>query len=317
MTPRRALLVAIAALLLAAAAAPAPALARTQSGGFVIERINDDEYPFVDVTVTVPEDLQDFSLSTDAFTITEDGQPRQPSLGADASARLTPPRVVLAIDVSGSMDPAIADARAAADAFVASLPEGSQVAVVTFGDDVDVVLDSTDDLGAVRAAIADIAVADVRAETALYDGVARAADLLPGRSNGPMSIIVLSDGEDTVSAADPDDAVATVADSDATLWAVQLEGSQRNPAARQALASDDGQVVTAANAGQLQGIYDDLASEISRRYLLRYESRADGPTEITVAVAWGTVSASQTREVDVAGRPAASREPPPVARPEV
>lgn len=311
MTARATLLL---ALVLAASLVVSPAMA--QGEGLTIERINDDDYPFVDVTVTVPPGLSDFSLSTDAFTITEDDQPRPPSLGNDPdAARLTPPQVVLAVDVSGSMRPAIDRARQAADAFVASLPDGSEVAIVTFGDDVDVPLNVTTDITAVRSAIETIAV-DPNADTALYDGVSRAADLLPARGNAPTSIILLSDGTDSGGGVSQQDAVRTLQQRDATLWAVGLEGNEPDPAALDALAGNGGRVVEAANANALEDIYSGFASELSRRYLLRYESRATGTTEIGVSVDWNNISARQVIETDIEGQAQADTQDPPVADPD-
>jgi tight adherence protein B len=308
----RAARIVVLVLLVSATLTPAHA----QSERLTIERINADDYPFIDVTVTVPSSLTDFSLSTDAFSITENGEPRAPSLGNDPDApRLTPPRVVLAIDVSGSMDPAIAQARDAADAFVGSLPDGSEVAIVTFGDRVEVPLDFTANVEAVRSAIAGIDV-ERDAETALNDGVLRAAELLPARGDAPASIIVLSDGKDTESAASQRDAINAVAERDTTLWAVALEGNERDPAALEALAGDGGRVVPADNATQLESIYAGFASELSRRYLLRYESRASGATEIGVFVEWNNVSSQQVTTFEIEGQPRADAAEAPVADPE-
>ena len=310
---KRATLVAVLALVVTSGLTPALA----QSESLTIERINDDDYPFIDVTVTVPPGLTDFSLSTDAFTITENGETRQPSLGNDPDApRLTPPQVVLAVDVSGSMQPAIDLARQAADAFVASLPDGSEVAVVTFGNRVDVPLGFTADIAAVRSVIAAIDITDPNAETALYEGVNRAAELLPARGNAPTSIILLSDGKNTVEGVSQRAAVRTLEQRDATLWAVGLEGSESDPAALNALAGNGGRVVEATNANELENIYAGFASELSRRYLLRYESRATGATDIGVSVDWNNISAQQIETVEITGQPRESRVEAPIADPE-
>lgn len=306
-------------LALAVTATFTPALAQGEGeGGLTIERINDDDYPFIDVTVTVPPGLTDFSLSTDAFRITENGELRPPSLGNDPNApRLTPPQVVLAVDVSGSMKPAIARAREAADAFVASLPADSEVAIVTFGNRVDVPLNFVTDIAAVRSAIGAIDIEDPQAETALYQGVNRAAELLPAGGNAPTSIILLSDGEDTVGGVSEQDAIRTLEQRDATLWAVGLEGSQSDPAALDALAGNGGRVVEVDNADELESIYAGFASELSRQYLLRYESRATGPTDIGVSVDWSNVSAQAVESVDIDGQPREDRAEAPVADPEI
>ncbi|HSK90954.1 MAG TPA: vWA domain-containing protein, partial [Euzebyales bacterium] len=150
-----------------------------QERSLAINDINDDDYPFVKVTVTVPETFGDVRLPKEAFAVSENGETRpRPTQGNAPAEDRVAPRAVLAIDVSGSMRTTIDRARAAAETFVTSLPRGSEVAVVTFGDEVDVPLDFTDDLTMVQQVIQAVDV-DPAAETALYDGVRRAAELLP------------------------------------------------------------------------------------------------------------------------------------------
>jgi tight adherence protein B len=297
-----------------------PGAAGAQSNDLTIDSVNDDAYPNVDVVVTVPATLEDFRLPKEAFSVTENGEPRpQPRLGnAPDEGPSQPPRAVLAIDVSGSMRQAIGRALDAADSFVRSLPPESEVAIVTFGQQVDVVLDFTSDVEAARVAIQGITV-DPKAETALYDGVRRATELLPPGADATASIVLLSDGEDTVSEIEqPGDAVRLLRQRDAVLWAVELAGSQRDPAALAALAGDTGRVLAAEDADDLDGIYRDLASDLKRRYLLRFESAASGETEIGVSVEHVTVIANSTVTVDLAGAPARETGgPAPAAPPDV
>lgn len=292
--------------------------AAAQEDGLRIDDVNDDDYPYVEVTVTVPAQLEDFRLPKEAFAVTEDGQDRpRPTLGnTPDDEEPVPPRAVLVIDVSGSMRADITDARDAAERFVQSLPRDSEVAILTFGDDVDVVLDFTADVEQMRTTIQDIAV-DEQASTALYDGVIRAADLLPTRADTPTSIIVLSDGGDRASTATRAEAVRRLRQRDATVWAVGLETGESDPETLDALAGDSGDVLT-ADATDLDGIYQNLASDLSRRYLLRYESTASGRTDIGVAVNHATVRSNDTTIIDIDGTPApADDRANPVAPPQV
>jgi tight adherence protein B len=309
---------AFAVLLTVACLVSSPALA--QSDQLTIDGVNDDDYPTVEVTVTVPEALEDARIFKEAFAITENGEPRRrPILGnRPEEPESAPPRAVLAMDISGSMVQAIGRARAAADAFVQSLPTGSEVAVVTFGQDANVTQPFTDNLDAVRSSIQGVDVTNPDAQTALYDGVVRAADLLPSGDDAPASIILLSDGGDTVSTIEQDEAAAHLRERNATLWAVELQGSEPDPAALRALAGDTGDVLTAENADELTEIYVGLASDLSRRHVLRYESEASGETQIGVSVHVLEVSTSSSTTVEIDGTPAqAVNEAPPQAPPEV
>lgn len=293
---------ALALLFAATLAVSGPAAA--QSDGLQIEQVSDEDYPTMELTVTVPTQLADVALPPDAFAISENGEPRgRPSLGrSTAVAEPAAPRTVLAIDTSGSMRGApIQRALAAAADFVRSLRPGSEVAVVAFGDRPSVITDFSSDVGALLDSIASIEV-DPTAETALRDGVRRANRLLArGPDDVPRSIVVLSDGEDTVSTSSLEDTVADLERTGATTWAVALEGTASDPEALEALAGSPERVLSAANADELQAIYVALASDVSRQYLLRYDSESTGETTITVDVDYGPVTASNAIETVIDG----------------
>jgi tight adherence protein B len=319
MSHRRSLLVTLACLV-PSLALLLPGVAGAQNDGLTIDGVNDDDDPEIEVVVTVPAALEDFRLPKEAFAITENGEPRpQPRLGnAPDTGPSEPPRVVLAIDVSGSMSEPIGSARAAAESFVRSLPPRSEVAVVTFGQTVDVALDFTPDVERARTAIRGITVADRQAETALYDGVIRAAELLPPGADATSSIVLLSDGKDTISDITKDEAVRRLRRREAVLWAVDLVGSERDPEALRALAGDTGEVLPAEDAGELDGIYRGLASDLKRRYLLRFESEASGSTDIGVSVDHAGHRAHASTTVEITGTPAGAADAPaPVAPPTV
>jgi tight adherence protein B len=114
--------------------------------------------------------------------------------------------VILAIDTSGSMRPAIEAAKAAANEFVASMPADVGIGVETFGDVVTVLTPPTTD----RALITDQINAIVAGgNTALYDVVVAASQHFTPTVENKV-LVVLSDGKDEGSAATLDQAVAAV-----------------------------------------------------------------------------------------------------------
>ncbi len=282
--------------------------ATAQSSALQITDVEDDEYPTVTLSVTVPPELANVALPASAFSVTEDGQPRRrPSMGRSQSTEETAaPRIVLAIDTSGSMANSIDRARSAATDFVRSLRSGSEVAVVAFGDRPSVVTDFTSDVATVLNRIASITV-DPSAETALYDGVLRANRLASrGRATAPTSIIVLADGENSAGTSSPEPVLAELADSGVPVWAVALRTGASDPAALAALAGDERRVLSAGDVSDLRGIYLGLASDLSRQYVLRYDSQAEGETTIGLELDYAAVSASTTARVpiDATARPA-------------
>lgn len=126
--------------------------------------------------------------------------------------------LVLVLDVSGSMaadddQPSrIAVAKAIAERFIAKLPNGYRISLVTFSDSPSVVAPPTHNVALVQAALA-------RAQagpqgTALADAVARAvrvAESVQGSVHGkrpPGTIVLLSDGGQTAGRVSPQQAAA-------------------------------------------------------------------------------------------------------------
>lgn len=291
-----------------------PGKAFAQADQMQIDAVEDEDYPTIELTVTVPEQLAGAALPPDAFEISENGQSRgRPSLGrAPGTSQPAAPRIVLAIDTSGSMDgDPITLAKAAARDFVQDLRQGSEVAVVTFDASPGVALDFTTDVADALAAIDSIDIEDPNAGTALYDGVERATRVLSGtRQAAPESIVVLSDGGDRDSQLSQRQAVRAVSRSGAALWAVALESGDANADALAALAGDRDRVLAARDATELGGIYSSLAADLSRQYLLRYESEVTGATDITVTVDYGQVNATGTLAQTIEGTPQQDAAPP-------
>jgi tight adherence protein B len=130
-----------------------------------------------------------------------------PLIGSvDAQAAVDKLEVILAIDTSGSMRPAIDAAKAAANEFVASMPAEVRIGVETFDDTVNVLTPPTTDRALLSWVINGIELGD---DTALYDIVVTASQhFSPSVEN--KVLVLLSDGKDDGSTATLDQAVAAV-----------------------------------------------------------------------------------------------------------
>lgn len=126
--------------------------------------------------------------------------------GAQAQGSSNGLEVILAIDTSGSMRPAIDGAKAAANEFIAAMPADVPIGVETFDDAVTVLTAPTTDRGLLSELIDSITTGG---NTALYDVVVTASQhFTPGVEN--KVLVLLSDGKDDGSLATLDDAVAAV-----------------------------------------------------------------------------------------------------------
>lgn len=187
----------------------------------------------------------------------------EPVLDSSDEPRQT---AVLAVDVSGSLQQeGLEEVRDAVDVFLAAVPPEVEVGLVTFEAPPVVRVRPTTDRQAVRAALADLRLADA---TGLFDAVVAATALLPGE--GSERVLLLTDGEDEGaedgspgSNASLDDAVTALQASGAELTAIGFrEGAPREDL--QALATAGrGQLVDAAEGDDLDAAFDIAATSFA------------------------------------------------------
>ena len=239
------------------------------------------EFPVVRLAVAVSGDSARTALSADEITVTENGEARDVQVRGLSDETID---VVLAIDVSGSMagEP-IARAKAAALEFVDELPSSARAAVVAFGNSAQLRSGFTTDRSATRQAIEGLADGG---ETALYDGVALAMQQVAASDAARSSVVVLSDGGDTVSSSSLEQAVAALQSTETDFFAVSLESGEANEAALDQMAeAADGRVVAASDPAALSAAYIDLGQRIANQYEIAFESATADPTaafEVTV-----------------------------------
>ena len=128
------------------------------------------------------------------------------SVGAPARAQEPTDslEVILAIDTSASMRPAIEAAKIAAIEFVAAMPLDVRIGLETFADQVTVLARPTTDRALLAEQIGSIV---VDGDTALYDVVVGVAGHFSTAVENKV-LVVLSDGKDEGSSATLDDAIA-------------------------------------------------------------------------------------------------------------
>ncbi len=207
-----------------------------------------------------------------------------------------PVGVVLVIDASGSMAGApLEAAKTAAKSFVAQKRTEDSIALVTFADEVIVQTGFTrnaEDLANRIDAIQAVG------ETAFNDGVIKGLELFAAQSANDLlpNLIVLTDGEDTVSVSSLDDAVAAVATSDVRVFGVALESPDFNPAPVEDIsAAGNGLFLSTPDPGQLSSLYGEISREINNILVARFISPISTPGDVEFAVSYpGGLSSSQT-----------------------
>lgn len=273
------------------AASVTGASARPAGAGLAITAADASAHPEVSVTVTAPRDVLPPRVGPRTFRVSEGGRPVAGATVEPVATDLLD--IVLLIDTSGSMADAMPAAVRAATGFLDALPRDVDVEVVSFGDAVRVVSPFGSDRAAAVTALRGLR---PRGETALYDAAVAASRSFPQRraEGTNRTLVVLSDGGDTVSTASLREAAGAVRRAGANVFAVELVSAESDRAALARLAGANGRVVPAADTAALERVYARLASQLTRQYRLTWTTAATGPTRVRVGVRGTQALAART-----------------------
>jgi VWFA-related protein len=242
-------------------------------------------------------------LETEDFTVTEDSQTVE--ISSLALAEEEPISVVLLLDNSRLMrgDP-IDSAKQAAISFVASLSSTDQVAVMTFNDDVETVIDFTTDHQDVQEEIEEIeALSGTGA--CQYDAIYQAVQMTAALTSGQRTIIVLTNGEDEnvnggiCSSMTVDDVIngASEGSTRVPIYTVGL-GSQVDEKELERISNlTGGRYHYAENSDELEILFLRISNQFDAQYMLGYTSFArSGNHTLVVKVDTSKAQDQDTRD---------------------
>jgi Ca-activated chloride channel family protein len=240
---------------------------RTKTVGYV-ERVDVD---VVQVTVTVADGHGKFirNIPKAAFHLFEDGQKQSVT---HFTSEDVPLELVVAIDMSGSMTPAMPKLKKAVKQFLGDVPAQDQVTLLGFNDSIfPLARKATDPAERIKAV-------DRLApwgSTALYDVLLRGSEML-GRQTGRKALIVFTDGEDQGSHATINDVERRLQSSDVTLYMIgQGRGVTMEPLKKimeRLSVPTGGRALFTDSVDELHTAFADLLDELSNQYLLGYQS---------------------------------------------
>ena len=208
-------------------------------------------------------------LKKQDFEIVEDGINQ--SIASIASEE-SPLDLVLAIDVSGSMEHSLDQVKAAVKQLLSKLRPGDAATLVGFNDTMFLAAEREKDQQARERAV-DLLTA--WGGTALYDATVRAIDLV-SREWGRKGIVIFSDGDDRNSLTPRETATARVQASDAMLYTIGFGGGATVPGLRSRLENyakaTGGRAFFPQRPQDLDGVFDLIVAELANQYVLSYSS---------------------------------------------
>jgi tight adherence protein B len=286
-------------LVLAAAALVALTVPAAAGAGVRLNGVDFGAYPAVRATVvtSVP--------STAPPRLLENGRP---VVGLQAVNLGRSKNVVLALDTSRSMaGKPLAEAAAAATAFVATKPSSDRIALVTFGQRASLQgpfsTSTIDSDNALRT----LAVG-ANSGTALWDAVDLSARLLASQPGGRV-VVLLTDGNDVGSRASESDALLSLHKAGVVVYPIAF-GSHADSSGLERLASSTGgSFHTASTSATLSGIYSSIGRELRRTWRVRYLTTARPGDKLELKASAGKLGSDKT-SVSVPGSGSATSDKP-------
>jgi VWFA-related protein len=160
-------------------------------------------------------------LVAEDFIVYEDGEPQQ-ICHFERSEDL-PVSVGVLLDTSGSMEAKIATATQAVERFLRQIHPDDEIFLVTFDDRPRLIQDFTDDRGRLASALRGVRVGG---GTSLYDAVAMGVDHIRFGKHDKKALLLISDGEDTASAASFARAQRYVRESEMLVYSLGIASGQ-------------------------------------------------------------------------------------------
>ena len=248
---------------------------------FAIAAQGDDDVVTVDSSIVVVNaTITDASgnhvsgIKQNQFSLFENGAEQEISFFA---AEETPFAAVILIDTSGSMEQRVSLARSAAIKFLDGLRDVDSSEIYRFDSKVVLVqkFSNSRDVGDKFF--------DLKADgmTALNDAVYQAAKDLSDRPEKRRAIIVLSDGEDTISRRSADKALKAALAVNASIYTIDMAGIETNGRQRaqnqgvlRNFAEKTGGTFIATPGGvAMRETFRKIVEELGRQYTLAYQPK--------------------------------------------
>ena len=241
-------------------------LAPAAQGAVAVKGVSTSSYPDIRVSVVTSR------AGSAVPRLTENGRRVQIN---DAQNLGRAKSVVVAIDHSQSMKgKPLANAVAAARAFIAGKPLADRVAVSTFATEQLFLTGFSTDGSDADGALRSIQV-DPEQGTTLYDGLIAAATQLDEEPLPARVIIVVTDGNETRSDASLNQAIAAVRGVGASVYVVAIESPKFNPDPLKQLAAQTGGAYRGtSSSATLSQQYAAIAAELRRTWWLTYATSA-------------------------------------------
>lgn len=188
------------------------------------------------------------------------------------SAEETPFAAVILLDTSGSMEQRVSMARAAAIRFLDGLRESDSVAIYRFDSKIELVQPFSNSRDISESAF------DLKAYgmTRMNDAIYQAAVELSKRDEKRRAIIVLSDGQDTMSGRSADRALKAAMSADIAIYTIDMspvgdaKRTQNQGALKSLAEKSGGTFVSTPGGAAMRDAFEKIVEELGVQYTLGF-----------------------------------------------
>jgi VWFA-related protein len=176
----------------------------------------------VNIVATVTDEAGHYvaDLSADDLIVEEDGKPQ--TIAHFSQSNDVPVSMGIVLDTSGSMERKIGTATNAVERFIRSVHQDDDIFLLAFSNRPELLQDFTDDRDRLARALRRVT---VRGGTALYDAMDLSLRKIKHGIHDKKAILVLTDGEDTISESTFEDAQSAIRESELLVYALGISPS--------------------------------------------------------------------------------------------
>jgi len=264
--------------------------AQQQPAAVRVDQVASGHCPSLKVFLTVmdAQGLPVTGLESNAFKASVDGSAVGKVKAVPFGESQEGMAVVLVLDTSYSMsgDP-IAAQNSAASAFIGSLGDAEKVAIVTFGNTVNLVFGITSKSDEIKQKVEALAADENPVASKLYDGILKAIETVRSASDLPArrAVVVISDGKDLKSDVEIEDCIREANKINLPIYTIGYSKLNRKDRdkylskLRRLSKLTRGMYQNAPDASSIASLYSSLGAQLKNIYVLSLapaDLKADG-----------------------------------------
>lgn len=229
----------------------------------------DSSIVLLNASIKNPEGRHVAGLRKEQFKVFEDGVEQSIEY---FSAEETPFAAAILLDTSGSMEERVSMARAAAIRFLDGLRTDDNVAIYRFDSKIEMVQPFSNSRDLIDRAFELKAAGMTRMNDAIYE----ASVELSKRGEKRRAIILLSDGQDTLSEKSTDKALKAAMSADITIYTIDMSAigdakrAQSQGALKKLAEKSGGTFVSTPGGVAMRDAFDKIVQELGVQYTIGY-----------------------------------------------